>query len=92
MPVVQITPHLLSFFPALADREIRVLGNTVAEVLQAVEEVAPGFLFYVCDEQNRLRQHVNVFVGPERVKDRTTLSDAVDQDNVVFVIQALSGG
>jgi hypothetical protein len=83
---------LLSFFPALADREIRVLGNTVAEVLQAVEEVAPGFLFYVCDEQNRLRQHVNVFVGPERVKDRTTLSDAVDQDNVVFVIQALSGG
>jgi hypothetical protein len=54
--------------------------------------MAPGFAFYVCDETGRLRQHVNIFVGDERIKDRGTLGDTLAPDARVSILQALSGG
>ena len=92
MAKVELTRHLYSFFPALEGREIRVEASTVAEVIQQMERIAPGFAFYVCDERGRLRQHVNVFVEEERVTDRQRLSDRVQAESRVFIIQALSGG
>jgi hypothetical protein len=89
---VQLTSHLHTFFPALAGEDLVVAGATVAEVVREVDRRAPGFAFYVCDERGRLRPHVNVFVGQERVLDRDKLSDPVDADARVFILQALSGG
>lgn len=92
MPRVELTSHLFGFFPALKDRPLEVEATTVAEVVEALESLAPGFAFYVCDERGRLRQHVNIFVGDERVRDRATLTDAVHPDSRVLILQALSGG
>lgn len=92
MPRVELTSHLYLYFPALESTELTVDGNDVAEVIAAMETLAPGFAFYICDERGRLRQHVNVFIDKERVKDRATLTDAVTADSRVFIIQALSGG
>ena len=92
MAKVELTRHLYTFFPQLEGREITVPGATVAEVLRGVEALAPGFAFYVCDEAGRLRRHVDVFVGDERVRDRVTLGDPVAPGARVLVLQALSGG
>ena len=92
MPTVELTDHLYQFFPALRGRSLRVEARTVAEVVRALEAMAPGFAFYVCDETGRLRQHVNVFVGDERIKDRGTLGDTLAPDARVSILQALSGG
>ena len=92
MASVVLTRHLHAFFPALAGDPLCVEAATVAEVVQAIERLAPGFAFYVCDEAGRLRPHVNVFVDGERVGDRTRLSDPVGADSEVFILQALSGG
>lgn len=92
MVQVELTPHLFRFFPHLERRPLRFEVKTVAEVIRAVEEIAPGFAFYVCDERGRLRQHVNVFIGEERVVDREHLSDALEPGARVFIMQALSGG
>lgn len=92
MPTVELTRHLYAFFPDLEGREISVPGRTVAEVLGGMEALAPGFKFYVCDEAGRLRQHVNIFVGEERIRDRATLSDTVQPGSRVVIMQALSGG
>lgn len=92
MATVALTRHLHGFFPALAGMELHVEGATVAEVIGAVERLAPGFAFYVCDEAGRLRPHVNVFVDGERIADRTRLSDPVGAESEVFILQALSGG
>lgn len=89
---VEFTSHLFQFFPALRGREITVEAGNVADVVRAMEALAPGFAFYVCDEAGRMRQHVNVFVGAERVKDRGTLGDAVAPGTRVLFLQALSGG
>jgi sulfur-carrier protein len=92
MAKVELTRHLHAFFPHLEDRPLVVPGSSVAEVLAEVERVAPGFGFYVCDERGRLRRHVNIFIEDERIADRDRLTDAVQPDSRVFIMQALSGG
>jgi sulfur-carrier protein len=89
---VELTRHLFAFFPHLESKEIEVEAETVAEVVREMERLAPGFSFYVCDERGRLRRHVNIFIGDERVADRERLSDSVAPGARVFIMQALSGG
>lgn len=88
---VVCTRHLHTFFPQLAE-EVEVEASTVREALAALELRAPGLGFYLCDELGRLRTHVNVFVGVERIRDRRTLSDALAPGDTLSIFQALSGG
>ena len=92
MAKVELTKHLFTFFPGLEGKELVVSGSTVADVVQQLDEIAPGFAFYVCDERGRLRMHVNIFIGDERIADRQGLTDRVEPDSRVYIMQALSGG
>ena len=92
MPAIEITRHLYQFFPALENRIIHVPAGSVAEALQAINEIAPGFTDYVLDERGALRRHVNVSVNDNMVIDRKTLSDHISNEDVVYIFQALSGG
>jgi hypothetical protein len=92
MALVEFTAHLPTLFPQLAGGPIEVAASTVAEVVQRLDELAPGVAFYICDERGRLRQHVNVFVAGEMIVDRRGLSDKLEIATRVFIAQALSGG
>lgn len=92
MAKVELTRHLYTFFPDLEGRDILVEASTVADVVRQMDKVAPGFAFYVCDERGRLRRHVNIFVEDERIADRQRLTDRVEPNSRVFIMQALSGG
>lgn len=92
MATVELTKHLFTFFPALEGRRIEVEAATVADVIRELDRLAPGIAFYLCDERGRLRLHVNVFVGEERVRDRHRLSDPIAPDARISIFQALSGG
>ena len=92
MATVEITKHLWEFLPTLRDKTLTVSAATVAEVVREVVRIAPGFTDYICDERGCLRTHVNIFIGDERILDRTRLSDAVGEDSCVLIMQALSGG
>lgn len=92
MAKVELTRHLYRFFPDLEGKEIAVEASTVAEVIAAMEAMAPGFAFYICDERGRLRRHVNIFVEEERISDRARLTDPVGPETRVFILQSLSGG
>ena len=70
----------------------RVVGCTVREVLEGVFRSAPRLRGYVLDDQQRLRQHVVIFVDDQVIRDREQLSDSVREDSEVYVLQALSGG
>lgn len=92
MPTVKMTEHLYRFFPALENRTVTVPAGSVAEVLRAVDEIAPGFTDYVLNERGALRRHVYLSVNDTVVVDRTTLADRVPEDGTVYIFQALSGG
>ena len=91
MPSVKFTSHLRRFFPELKDG-IRVEGQTVAEVVAALDSRFPGFGDYIVDERGALRRHVNIFIGDTMIDDRQRLLDPVNEDKPVFIFQALSGG
>lgn len=69
-----------------------VAGTTLREVLDEYfrsNEQARG---YVLDDQGRIRHHMVVFIDGEQVRDSDSLSDPVQPNAVIDVIQALSGG
>lgn len=90
MAQVRFTPNLKRFFPRLAPVELP--GGTVAELLEAIEDLHPGIKAYLVDDQNSLREHVNVFVRGEMLLDRERLSDPIGPKDEVYILQALSGG
>ncbi len=91
MAHVRLTKHLVRFFPGL-EKQLTVDGETVAEVLTALDTQYPGLAGYIIDERGALRKHVNIFVGKDRVRDRHTLSDPVCEADQIHIFQALSGG
>ena len=65
---------------------------TVAAVLEALGAVSPAVGRRVRDEAGALRPHVNVFVGPDHVRDLDGLATVVPEGVEVAVLPAVSGG
>ncbi len=84
---VRIPTPLRSYTDELP--EVEATGATIAEVLEDLDRRYPGIRFRMVDEQGRLRQHMNVFVNLDKVRDLTT---AVAEDDELTLMQALSGG
>lgn len=90
MPIVRFTSNLKRFYPKLAD--MRVNSGTISEVISSVNESYPGIQSYLLDDQKSLRKHVNIFINDKMVVDRITLLDEIDEDDEIYIMQALSGG
>ena len=65
---------------------------TVGAVVDAVAAAHPGVGRRVRDEAGRLRRHVNVFVGPDNIRDLQGLDTAVPDGVEVALLAAVSGG
>jgi molybdopterin synthase sulfur carrier subunit len=89
MPRIAFTANLQRY---LACPEQRVAGKTVRAALDGVFAGNPRLRGYVLDDQDRLRRHVVVYVNGRRIADPDGLGDAVEEDDEVFVFQALTGG
>ncbi|MCY4008943.1 MAG: MoaD/ThiS family protein [Anaerolineaceae bacterium] len=87
---LRFTSHLEKFFPGLD--ELRLEARDVAALIRLADERFPGLAAYVVNEHGALRPHVNVFIGDERIHDRQGLTDALQDGDVVTILQALSGG
>ena len=90
MPKVKFTSALKRFYPDLQDTV--VVGQTISELLDHINQAYPGIRHYLIEEDGSLRKHVNIFIDQELIYDRNTLTDAVGQDDEVLIYQALSGG
>ena len=67
-------------------------ADTVAELLERYFESWPSVRGYVLDDQGEVRHHVKVLVDGRNIKDRSKLTDRINEDSEVYVFQALSGG
>lgn len=90
MASVQFTYALRRFFPEI--KPVEVEGDTVRMVIENLGQQFPGMRGYILDDQGRLREHVNIFLNNEPIKDRLKQSDIVMEQDEVFIMQALSGG
>ena len=49
--------------------DVEIPGDTVGEVIRALEAQYPKLRGWILDEQDHVRQHVNVFVNGERMAE-----------------------
>jgi photosystem II stability/assembly factor-like uncharacterized protein/molybdopterin converting factor small subunit len=86
MAVVRLRPPLREL--AGGQREVELAGQTVGDVLRRLEDEHPKLAGWVLDDQGRVRQHVAVFLGGERVAGDAGVTDA----DRLEIIGAVSGG
>lgn len=67
-------------------------GRTVREVLDVVFADNPRARSYVLDDQGALRKHMVIFIDGGTIRDRDTLTDSIEENADLYVMQALSGG
>jgi molybdopterin converting factor small subunit len=83
-----LLPSQLTAYSGGASR-LTAQGATVDEVLRDLDARYSGIRFRLVDEQDRVRPHMRIFVGRERV---TRLSDPLPAGSEVLIFGALSGG
>jgi molybdopterin synthase sulfur carrier subunit len=71
------------------DAEVAADGATLRDLLADLDRRYPGIRFRIVDEQDRVRQHVRLFVDGELAP---TIDVALAPASVVQVVGALSGG
>ncbi|MDO8788179.1 MAG: MoaD/ThiS family protein [Sulfuritalea sp.] len=64
-------------------------GATLTDVLADLDRRYPGIRFRMIDEQNRIRPHIRFFIGGVQARD---LAQALDPNDELLIVQALSGG
>lgn len=64
-------------------------GATVSELLADLDRRYPGIRFRMINEQDRIREHIKIFVNQEQVHALTAALRASDE---IQIICALSGG
>jgi len=69
--------------------EVAAEGQTLAEVMSALDRRYPGLRFRIITEQDMIRQHIRIFVNEEQARD---LSVVLRPDDQIYIICALSGG
>jgi molybdopterin converting factor small subunit len=64
----------------------------VLAVLDALAAVHPAIGRRMRDEEGKLRNHVNVFVGPDNIRDLDGVDTVVPDGTEVALLAAVSGG
>jgi sulfur-carrier protein len=85
--IVKVASPLRSYCNGAA--MVNAEGDSVTMVLANLDQRFPGMRFRMIDEQNRIRQHIRIFVNTDPV---TTLLEPVKNGDTVHLICALSGG
>lgn len=85
MAVVRLRPPLRELAGA---PEVSLPGRTVGEILRGLERAHPRLAGWVLDDQGRVRDHVAVFLGGERVGGDAPVA-AADR---LEIVGAVSGG
>lgn len=84
--IVHIPSQLLSYTGV---KQVQVEGATLGEVLLELDRRYPGLRFRIIDEQDRIRQHIHIFVNREMAQG---LGQELRPTDDIRIIGALSGG
>jgi sulfur-carrier protein len=89
MPTVRFTRNLQRHVSCPTEQ---VPAHTLREALDAYFAGRELARDYVLDERGTLRKHMAAFINGRQIEDRQHLSDPLDDDAVIDIVQSLSGG
>jgi hypothetical protein len=82
-----VSSHLYGY--TAGRNRLAARGATVGAVIDELERTSPGLRFRLIDELGRIRPHINVFVGEEKV---ATVAAAIPPGTPVHILGSISGG
>lgn len=93
MPIIfHIPGPLRPFAGGLPQIDINSPAANVCEALEALWVKCPGMRDRIVNEEGQLRQHVNIFVGTQDIRDTGYFSTPVRPGAEISILPAISGG
>jgi molybdopterin converting factor small subunit len=93
VPVIFHIPGALREFTGGRSRvEIESSPRNLSEALSALWMLYPGVRDRMATEQGQIREHINIFVGPEHFRYTGGLMTPVAAGCEISIIPAVSGG
>jgi molybdopterin converting factor small subunit len=71
---------------------VTVVGDTVRDIIHALEQDFPGLRFNLCYETGELRPYVNVFLNSANIRYLQGLDTPVPAGTRIRILQAVAGG
>jgi MoaD family protein len=72
--------------------KVQGAGNSIAEVLENLNENFPGLKDRICEADGEIRRFVNVFLNGENVRKLSGAATPVKDGDEVGIIPAMAGG
>jgi sulfur-carrier protein len=93
VPITFYIPEpLRPFSGGLPQVQIDSWCTNLSEVLEALWLKYPGIRDRMVNEEGQLRQHINIFVGTEDIRNTGDLSTPVPPSAEISILPAISGG
>ena len=91
MPIkVNVTSGIEKFVGG--QRSFESEGNTIDELIQAIDSEFPGFANQLLEEDGELRRFVNIYINDEDVRYLGGLGTELNDSDEVSILLALAGG
>jgi sulfur-carrier protein len=71
---------------------VEAKGATIREVIDSLESNYPGLKERICDEQDRIRRFVNIFLNDEDIRFLKESETPVKSGDEVSIVPAIAGG
>ena len=95
---MQSNPNVTVRFTAVlqkhvnGNKEIKVQGGNISELLDDLEEQFPGFLRQLMAAEGDLHQFVNIYLNDEDIRYIGGIDTAVKDGDMIDILPALAGG
>jgi len=90
--IFYVPTYLRTYAEGRSEVPINSEGRTVGEAMAALWKAYPGLRDRVVTEQNEVRQHLNIFVGADNIRDRNGLATEVTDGCEITILPSVSGG
>ena len=91
MAVIVRVPTPLRKFAGGA-KDVQATGDTIAELIDDLEQKHPGLKDRLCEEDGFLRRFINIYVNGEDIRYAKGIDTSLKDGDEVSIIPAVSGG
>jgi MoaD family protein len=89
---VRIPSYLAEFAKGQTALTLETASRSVRDLLADLWKQYPALRDRVVDEQNEVRQHINIFVGEDAIRHASGLETPVSPNDEIMIVPAVSGG
>ena len=71
---------------------VTVVGRTIREIIEALEQDFPGLRFHLCYETGELRPYINIFLNQENIRYLAGLDTPIPPGAQLTIFPSVAGG